>query len=234
MNSHRDWVSFWDSQHSIYVNARHFDVHYRDIADGIVALLPRPDLRVLDYGCGEAIHAGTVAAKAASLTLCESAPTVRAHLGERFAGNGKIAIVAPEALAAMPAGAFDIVVVNSVAQYLTPEELDRLLAAWKRLIAPGGALIVGDVIPPGISAVTDLAALLRYAARNGFLMAALAGMVRTLFSDYRVLRRTLGLTTYREADFLAKLRAAGFSAERLAHNLEHHPARMTFRAKVSA
>ena len=35
-----DWASFWDRPHSIYVNARHFDVHYRDIAEGIIAQLP--------------------------------------------------------------------------------------------------------------------------------------------------------------------------------------------------
>ncbi len=30
-----DWITFWDSQHSIYVNARHRDVHYRTIAQDI-------------------------------------------------------------------------------------------------------------------------------------------------------------------------------------------------------
>ncbi len=112
MNAHHDWVSFWDSQHSIYVNARHFDVHYRDIADGIVALLPRENLRALDYGCGEALHAATVAAKTAHLTLCEAAAQVREHLVARFAGNGTISIASPDEIAALPAGSFDVIVVN--------------------------------------------------------------------------------------------------------------------------
>jgi SAM-dependent methyltransferase len=155
---------------------------------------------------------------------------VREHLAARFAGQRKISIAAPDEIAALPAGSFDIIVVNSVSQYLTPEELDRLLGVWKRLLAPGGALIIGDVNPPGVSALADLTALLSYAWRNGFLLAALAGMARTLFSDYRALRQKLGLTTYSEAAFLAKLAAAGFAGERLARNLEHNPARMTFRA----
>lgn len=230
MTKHRDWISFWDSSHAIYVNARHFDVHYRDIAEGIAALLPREGLRVLDYGCGEALHADIVAAQVAALTLCESAATVRERLRQRFAGNVKIAIAAPEAAMAMPDGAFDIVVVNSVVQYLSPAELDRLLGVWKRLLAPGGALIVGDVNPPDASPVSEIAALLRYALRNGFLLAALAGLARTLFSDYRRLRTTLGLARYSEAEFLARLAAAGFAGERLPRNIEHNPARMTFRA----
>ena len=233
MSQHRDWVSFWDSSHSIYVNARHFDVHYRDIAEGIVALLPREGLRVLDYGCGEAIHSGIVAAQASRLVLCEAAAHVRERLGRRFAGDGNISVASPDEVAAMPAGSFDVIAVNSVVQYLTAADLDRLLGVWKRLLAPDGVLIVGDVRPPGIGAATDIAALLRYAARNGFLIAALGGLVRTLFSDYRTLRKRLGLATYSEAAFLGLLAAAGFSAERLPRNLEHNPARMTFRARVT-
>ena len=35
-----DWIAFWDSQHSIYVNARHRDVLYRAIAQDIRAHVP--------------------------------------------------------------------------------------------------------------------------------------------------------------------------------------------------
>src|SRR5262245_49614495 len=48
----KDWISLWDSDHPIYVNARHFDVHYRAIAADIIRLLPSREARVLDHGCG--------------------------------------------------------------------------------------------------------------------------------------------------------------------------------------
>ena len=47
-----EWLAFWDSPHSIYVSARHKDVHYRLIASEIAALVPGPQARVLDYGSG--------------------------------------------------------------------------------------------------------------------------------------------------------------------------------------
>jgi len=231
MNDARDWITFWDNPHSIYVNARHFDVHYRDVADGIVRLLPREGLRVLDYGCGEALHAGRVADKAAKLYLGESAPRVREHLAQRFAGNAAIAVVSPDDVARMADGSLDMVVANSVVQYLSSSELDRLLALMRRLIAPGGILIVADVIPPNASPIRDAMALLRYAAAHGFLLAALAGLVRTVFSDYRKVRGQLGIACYSEAEFMARLSAAGFTAQRLAHNLEHNPTRMSFRGR---
>src|SRR5437660_12912394 len=63
------WREFWDSAHSIYVNDRHKDVHYRDVAGEIAAFVPGPDARVLDHGCGEAIHADLVAARARDVLL---------------------------------------------------------------------------------------------------------------------------------------------------------------------
>src|SRR5215212_5984534 len=93
-----DWRSFWDSPHSIYVNARHKDVHYRDIAEQIVRFVPHPQARVLDFGCGEAVHAELVAAAAAELLLTDSAPSVRADLAARYANNSCIRVLAPDEL----------------------------------------------------------------------------------------------------------------------------------------
>jgi SAM-dependent methyltransferase len=227
------WREFWDSPHSIYVNDRHKDVHYRDIAEQIAAFVPGPDARVLDHGSGEAIHADIVAAAARSLILCDAAASVRAAIAARFAANAKIKVLAPEELECLPERSLDLIVANSLVQYLKSDELDHMLALWRRLLAPGGVLIVADVIPPDVGPLSDVVALIRYAAANGFLFAALAGLAHTALSRYRQIRRALGIAHYGEAEFLAKLHAAGFAAERLARNMEHNPARMTFRARLA-
>jgi SAM-dependent methyltransferase len=232
MSQISNWASFWEQPHAIYVNERHLDTHCRDIANGIVKLLPGPNARVLDHGCGESVHAGVVAAAAKEVLLCEAATTVREHLKARFAGNPKIRVLTPEDVERLPSASLDLVVANSLVQYLSPNELDRLLAVWRRALASDGVLVVADVIPPDVGPMSDALALLRYAARNGFLLAALTGIVRTAFSRYRKMRAALGFTRYGEAEFLAKLRAQGFEGERLPYNLEHNPARMTFRARV--
>ena len=225
-----DWIAFWDSEHPIYVNARHRDVHYRTIAQDIRAHLPA-GAAVLDYGCGEALHAELIAASATALILCEAAPKVRAALARRFADHPKIKVCAPEDIAAMPARSLEAIVLHSVAQYLTPDALDVLLATFRRLLRENGILIVGDVVPPHVSAFTDAAALLRFGAANGFLGATLVGFARTLFSNYWRLRSQLGLTRYDEAAMTAKLAGSGFSARRVSANIGHNPARMTFIAR---
>jgi SAM-dependent methyltransferase len=226
-----DWRTFWDSDHSIYVNARHKDVHYRDIAEQVAAFVPGKSARVLDYGCGEALHAELVAAVAGEVLLSDSAPTVRGQMATRFARNPRIKVLAPAEVELLADQSLDLIVSNSVMQYLTEAEADRLLALWRRLLKPDGVLIVADVIPPDVGALSDVVALVRYATRHGFLLAALAGMARTAVSPYRKLRSQLGIAQYTQAQFMNKLTAAGFTAERLARNLEHNPSRMTFRAR---
>ena len=73
-----DWSSFWDSEHSIYVNARHKDAHYRRIADdrGVRAGTGGARARLrLRRG---ASHADRVAAVGREVILCDAAPSVRA------------------------------------------------------------------------------------------------------------------------------------------------------------
>jgi SAM-dependent methyltransferase len=224
----RDWLSFWNSPNRIYVNERHRDVHYRDIALEIRSLLPAAADTVLDYGCGEATRADLVAEAAQKLILSDGAPAVREKIATRFAGNARIAVLSPEEVAALPDRSIDVIVLNSVAQYLKRAEFDALLALFRRLLAPTGCLVVGDVTPPDTSAVTEIMALMRLAWRNGFVGAALTGLLRTAFSDYRVLRSQLGLTHYSEAEMLAALAHAGFAAQRRYPNIEHNQERMTF------
>ena len=227
----RDWISFWDSDHSIYVNARHFDVHYRTIAEMIVRHVPAPDASVIDFGCGEALHADRVAAACRRLMLVDAAPKVRAGLASRFAGRTNIEVRAPGELADVADRSIDLVVMHSVAQYLTSAEFSALLLLFRRLLRPGGLLLIGDVVPPHVSAFADAMALLNYGAANGFLFAAIRGLLRTAVSDYSKLRSRIGITLYTEGEMLAKLEAAGFTATRAKANVGPNPARMTFLAR---
>jgi SAM-dependent methyltransferase len=189
---------------------------------------------VIDYGCGEATRSEIVAAKAGRLILSDGAPAVRDNLTARFRDNPKIAVLSPEAIAALPPRSVDLIVLNSVAQYLKTPELEALLSQFRGLLEAGGRFVLGDVIPPNTSAITEVKALMGLAWRNGFVVPAFAGLVRTAFSDYRALRTKLGLTHYTETEILAVLAKAGFNATRRYPNIEHNQARMTFVGTPSA
>lgn len=228
-----DWISFYDFKHSvIYVNARHRDVHYRTIATDIRAYVPPHSANVLDYGCGEATSADFLAAACGHLTMVEAAPNVRAALKARHAGNAKISVLTPDEAAALQAGNLDLIVMHSVAQYLKPAELDRLLGVFHRLVKPDGLVIIGDVVPPKLAAPAAAFALLRFAIANGFFWAAVGGLMRIFVSDYLRLKKTVGMSHYDAAAMLEKLKAAGYSAERAPRNIGHNQHRMTFVCKA--
>jgi hypothetical protein len=79
--------------------------------------------------------------------------------------------------------------------------------------------------------VTDVLALVRFAARHGFLKDALKGLISTALSDYRQLRTRVGLQRYGEDEIAAKLAAFGFTVSRAHFNIGHNPWRMTFVAR---
>lgn len=225
-----DWREYWNGPHPIYVNARHRALHFDLIARDIAKLFPSPAATVLDYGCGEADTAAQLAARCGKLYLFDTASAVRARLAARHAGEGKISVLDEAGLEAVPERSVDLIVVNSVLQYLSESELVEILDFARDKLSPGGVLALGDVIPADASAVSDTKALLSFAVSGGFLAAAIVGLARTAFSDYRKLRETLGLTRYTEGAMLALLAAHGFDARRAARNIGHNQTRMLFLA----
>jgi ubiquinone/menaquinone biosynthesis C-methylase UbiE len=226
-----DWIDYYDSTHTIYASKLHRDLHFHLIARDIIGYIASPDAVVLDYACGEALSAAKVADACGKLYLAEPAPGVRGRLIARFAPNTKIRVRSLEDLRKMAEKSVDLAIMNSVAQYMTAEELDTAFATIRRLLKPGGRLIVGDVLRPEVGMTRDVIALLRFALTHGFLRDALIGLVSTALSDYRQLRSRVGLQRYGEAEMIAKLAAAGFTASRAHFNIGHNPWRMTFVAR---
>jgi ubiquinone/menaquinone biosynthesis C-methylase UbiE len=226
-----DWIDYYDSTHTIYASRRHRDLHFEVIARDIIGHISSPDSVVLDYACGEALFAARVAEACGKLILAEPAPGVRGRLIARFAPNTRIRVRSLDDLRKMPEKSVDLVVMNSVAQYMTPGELDSALAVIRRLLKPGGRLVLGDILRPEVGMIRDVMALLRFALTHGFLKDALIGLLSTALSDYRQLRSRVGLQRYGENEMIAKLAAGGFTASRAHSNIGHNPWRMTFVAR---
>jgi len=226
-----EWIDYYDSTHTIYASKLHRDLHFRIIARDIIGFISSPDAVVLDYACGEALSAAKVADACGKLYLAEPAPGVRGRLIARFAPNTKIRVRSLDDLRKMEEKSIDLAVMNSVAQYMTPEELDSAFAVIRRLLKPTGRLVVGDILRPEVGMGRDVLALLQFARGHGFLKDALYGLASTALSDYRQLRSRVGLQRYSESEIIAKLAAAGFTASRTTRNIAHNPWRMTFVAR---
>jgi SAM-dependent methyltransferase len=230
----QSWVDFWDSDHAIYVNDRHKTRHAAAIGRDIARQIALPDAVVLDYGCGEALYAVDLARCCGQLILCEAADGVRKDLLQRLAGAPNIRVLDRAGVERLADASVDLVVANSLVQYLSRADLVCLLGLWRSKLKATGALVVADVVPPHADAIVDALALLRFGWRGGFLLATVGGLARTAFSDYGQLRKTLGFAMYDEPEFLSLLAEGGFRGARLRRNFGHNQRRLAFRAVPDA
>lgn len=228
------WRQYWEGETSVYVNRRHKLAHYSALAGEVAALVRRGDAHVLDYGSGEALAAGTIAARCGKLYLLDAAPRVRDTLIGRFGQTRQVVVLSPEEIERIPDHSLDLVILNSLLQYLLAAERDAVLAVIRRKLRGTGELLVADVIPRGLGPIQDASELLRFAARDGFLIGAVTGLVRTCFSSYRKTRAELGLAQYDRDEMIAILARAGFSATPAPRNLGHNQHRLAFLARPAA
>ncbi|MGA9137641.1 MAG: methyltransferase domain-containing protein [Methylovirgula sp.] len=222
---------FWNGDQVLYVNSRHRALYYADIGKEIAALIASPEALLLDYGCGEALAADFLAGKCARLYLYDPIQKIETSLRARNKANPKIAVLDRASLQALPDASLDLMICNSVLQYLSREECGALVAFAAEKLKLGGRLVVADIIPPHVDALTDSWALVEFAYRGGFLLAALRGLFSTFFSRYRRRRGRMGLTTFAIPDMQRLLSTRGFEARRFDRNIGHNQARMTFIAK---
>src|ERR1700750_1292329 len=144
-NAMDEWIDYYDSTHTIYASRLHRDLHFQLIAQDIIGYISSPEAVVLDYSCGEALFAARVADACGMLILAEPAPGVRGRLIARFAPNTRIRVRSLDDVRKMQERSIDLVVMNSVAQYMTPQELDAAFLNLRRLLKPGGRLVIGDI-----------------------------------------------------------------------------------------
>ena len=132
-----EWIDYYNSTHTIYASKLHRDLHFQVIARDIIGYISSPDAVVLDYACGEALSAAKVADACGKLYLAEPAPGVRGRLIARFAPNTKIRVRSLDDLRKMDEKSVDLVIMNSVAQYMTPEELDSAFTVIQPAVEAG-------------------------------------------------------------------------------------------------
>jgi ubiquinone/menaquinone biosynthesis C-methylase UbiE len=226
------WLSYWDTPNKSYVSERHKKAHYDVVFDGIRRHLPTStDGIVLDWGCGDALAAERIAELCGGVLLYDAAASTRERLDKRFRRHTRICILNDTALEGLPGGSIDLIVVNSVIQYLSAEQFDYTLALFCRLLSPSGAVLLGDIISPETGNSQTATTFLRFAWRKGFLLSAIAGLVQTFASPYRMLQRRIGLAAYTPFQMLQILERHGFVAEQLPCNIAVSPHRSAYLAR---
>jgi cyclopropane fatty-acyl-phospholipid synthase-like methyltransferase len=220
-----DWCEYFDrlGGHSPLHRAQ--AVLYVRALCGVVGL--RQDQRVLDFGCGFGFVAALVAPLVAEVWWWDISANMRSTTVRNVAGFPNARFCDVSALSVSASGGrtwhgptFDIILINSVAQYMAPEELRDWLPRWAAMLAPNGQLVLSDLISPHHSNLSDIAHLLRLGLEHGSPVRAVSEALGGVANYWRT-RRTLSLTSLSRADLAGQAAAAGLDVTFLPANLTH-------------
>jgi SAM-dependent methyltransferase len=121
---------------------------------------------------------------------------------------------------------YDVILVNSVVQYMREGELSSWLRRWRDMLHPDGRIVVSDVLPPGLPAWRESVEYLFFHLRRGLLGPAVRQAWREV-RRYAGLRSSSPLAQLRRQDLERQAAAAGLAVEVLGQNLTYHRGRLS-------
>jgi SAM-dependent methyltransferase len=226
MNAHpTDWASYWEE---LPEGQLLFRPEADECVRNLTAAVPlTAGMKVLDFGCGYGFVAEELAGRVAVYYLWDVAASMREHALAWLARFGNVSLLDLSHPDGVPADVrLDLILVNSVVQYMQSAEFASWLVRWRGLLAAGGQLVLSDLIPPGHRFAADLLSLVWFSIRRGYLFRAL-GNVAGEHRRYLATRQTCPLHRVGRDDLLRHARAAGLGVRFLPRNLTHFTGRLT-------
>jgi SAM-dependent methyltransferase len=231
----KSWLDFWNAPNAIYVSERHRQAHYAKVLGSIGRFVQAAGAAVvLDWGCGDALAANDLAQTCRTLLLYDRADNTRRRLLSKYAGSPNIRVLDDAELDAVSSASIDLIIVNSVVQYLDRRQFTDALHFFHRLLKSDGKLLLGDIIAPDTPLIGHVTTFLRFAWQNGFFITAIIGLARSFISPYRRLRRDAGYACYTECEMLDLLNMNGFVAKKLMSNIAVSQLRSSYLAGKQA
>ena len=201
------WDVFWDR---VPDDQRLLKEDATEYVRNLAALVPlTAEARVLDFGCGWGNVARLLGRSVGELCLWDDAPRMRRLALQSCSGMANVRMLDLRSGVKLPSElCLDVILVNSVAQFMTVEEFRGWLRRWRHMLAPTGSIVVSDLVPHDYPALADLVTLLRFSASRGFLGRALFDAARVMPLYWRTRKSQPLLRTSK-----AELSAWGAEAE---------------------
>jgi SAM-dependent methyltransferase len=214
----KSWDSYWET-----LPCR-IDLHRLEADDFVSRLATsvalNPTLKVLDFGSGFGLVAAALAPLVGTVWAWDSSPMMRAWTLRNAACPNIHVLNDPDPGACGRLPAYDLIVVNSVLQYVPPVERRAWLPIWRRLLAPNGGIVLSDLVPHDQSMRRDLVDLCRFYVQRGRLTRALVGRCGDAVRYWRA-RRARPLTRISRDELCSEAAAAGLRATFLDGSLTH-------------
>jgi SAM-dependent methyltransferase len=219
------WQSYWQGLSGAQRFFREQAQEYVRNLESAIVLDRRA--RMLDFGCGFGFVAETLAYKVGELFIWDSSANMLRSSRLLVRGQQNIRFLDLSDAQAVPSNLrFDLILVNSVVQYMTFDEFSAWLIRWATVLAPGGRIVISDLIPPDHNSISDLIDIIRFSVRRGLAGNAIVWLFRKLGS-YRRVRGTCPLGRIGLEELSQRGKAAGLTMTCLPANLTHFTKRFT-------
>jgi SAM-dependent methyltransferase len=219
------WLQYWDT---LTPRSRLFEAQAAEYVENLIGLdLLHPAMNILDFGCGFGYVTSMIADHVRLAYAWDRSRNMRDETMRRTSHQPNVRIVGgPGRLALDECNSVDVILVNSVVQYMEWPELLFWMGAWKNILAPGGAILVSDVIPLDYNSVGDVFDVINLSRRRGFLFEALRSGAKD-FASYLVRRQAKSLTRMDNHDLRIAALSCGLDTVPLRSNLTHFSRRNT-------
>jgi SAM-dependent methyltransferase len=224
-----EWKAYWDGVEHPQILGDHGKAEATDFVGRLATALPiRAHWRVLDFGCGSGHVAELLAPMVREVWLWDAAPRMLEHARRRVERLGNVVTVdSVDTLVKDRAGRFDLILVNSVIQYMQPSELTDWVRRWRDLMHDHGRIAISDIAQPGGRLIVDLASLLSFCRRGGLPVTRVAGPILRSWLAYFRTRASRPLLTLSRGEVAALARQAGLVVDFCPGNLTHRRDRLT-------
>jgi SAM-dependent methyltransferase len=225
----RDWLTYFDHLPDSSVH-RDQAAFYVESLVGRVGV--RSDQRVLDFGCGHGFVAARLAPLVGELWWWDPSTAMRSITERRTARLPNTRFCDLSGVSAEPRAStwdgprFDLILVNSVVQYMPPEELWGWLHRWRGMLSPGGSAVLSDLIEPTHGSLADVIDLLRFGVRHGSPLRAARDALGDV-AEYRRTSKAIPLVRVDAQDLAERAADAGLQTTVLSRNLTHFTKRYT-------
>jgi SAM-dependent methyltransferase len=220
-----EWESYWEELNDNQQLFREQSNEYFRNLDATLGL--DPHAHVLDFGCGFGHVGELLAPRVGELFLWDASANMRRRARLNVADRQNIRFLDlsdPKSL--RNEMQFELILVNSVVQYMTLEEFSAWLLRWRNMLARAGRIVISDLIPPNYPALWDVEDLLRFSARRGFLMRAVWQALNEIWRYWGV-RRVRPLSRFGRGELNRQATRAGLTVNYLPTNLTHFKKRLT-------
>ncbi len=222
------WSEYWNSQKIEQLETPYWTDFYVESLLGL-GILSSDDV-VLDFGAGWGTVSDRILPFCKELYALDSSERMRNIMRNRFEKTDKLHVVA--SIEEIP-GPVDVVIVNSVFQYIPMQTGIEILKSFGDKCTSDSRVVLSDLIPISYSKVADLLFLILHTAVAGKLLEFASHVLRAVrqSSDSNLSDK---LERYESGFITTVLRDSGFDVELLPRNLTPSSKRYSILARKTS